>query len=280
MSAEVSVGIVAKAGNEPASELAGVLASCVRSMGTTVRVDERTGASLGRQGVPVGALSSADLVVSIGGDGTFLFVARKVGGTPVVGVNLGEVGFLNAVSPTDAEDVVRSLVEVLQDGSLSVTYLDRLQASGDDWSLAPALNDVVVQGARRGPAGGGRFDVSVDGSHYHTIRGDGLIVSTPTGSTAYNRSEGGPLVAPDAAVQVITGMSPIETVPPLVVEKSATVTIDVSDCETAAVVGDGRETRRLTPPETVTVEEAAEPVRRAGPTIDFYAALSKIHETP
>ena len=281
------VGIVGQRGNRRAAGIVADLYERLAGMGVRVAVDEESADDpaawpSGRPdpaelGVPVDELADCDLVVSIGGDGTFLFAARAAGATPIMGVNLGEVGFLNAVPPEEAVDAVTAEVEQYQDrGAVETRDMPRVEASGDGWSLPPALNEVVVQGPRRGHGGGAAVEVRVDGSLYTSGRADGVLVATPTGSTAYNLSEGGPLVHPDVASLVVTEMCAADPMPPLVVPVDADVTVRVDDAPSAVVVGDGRTTRELEVPAQVSLGVADEPVRVAGPPLDFFAALGKL----
>lgn len=227
--------------------------------------------------VPISDMVECDLVVSIGGDGTFLHAARGTAGAPIMGVNLGEVGFLNAVSPNDAIATIRTVVEdITETGETSTRDLPRLKASGDDWELPPALNEIVVQGPQRGHGNGVGVTVRIDGALYTSGHADGVLVATPTGSTAYNLSEGGPLVHPSVPVWVVTEMAAERPMPPLVVGDDVSITIRVEDADTAAVVCDGRTTVEIEPPAQVTLERADQPVHVAGPPLEFFTALSKL----
>ena len=222
-------------------------------------------------------MCDCDLVVSIGGDGTFLYAARGAGSTPIMGVNLGEVGFLNALAPEEAVETVVAEVEHIQKtGSARTRAVPRLRASGDGWTLSPALNEVVIQGTHRGSGGGGEFEIRVDGSLYTSGHADGVLVATPTGSTAYNLSEGGPLVHPALGGILITGMAQTDGMPPLVVDVDSDVTVSLSAADEGVVVTDGRIREAVSPPETVTVTRANEPIRLAGPPLDFFTALRKL----
>ncbi|AEH36355.1 NAD(+)/NADH kinase [Halopiger xanaduensis] len=278
---DVAVGIVAQRNNARAQELAQTLVDTLEREyeGVATVVDELTGAAIDADGVPIPAMGDRDFVVSIGGDGTLLFVAREVGATPILGVNLGEVGFLNAVAPDDAREVVTELVGRLRETeSLEGRKLARLQASGADgsWTLDPALNEVVVHGPRRGHGGGATIDVEIDGQRYTTSRADGVLVATPTGSTAYNLSEGGPLVQPAADALVVTQMAAADGMPPLVVDPDAEITLTVSSAETAYAISDGHDRRELEPPATVSIAVADEPVTLVGPQANFFDALEKL----
>ncbi|TYL36831.1 NAD(+) kinase [Natronococcus pandeyae] len=276
---DVAVGIVAQRDNERAQELAETLVETLERADDTaaVVVDEATGTAIGREHVPVAAMADRDLVVSIGGDGTLLFVAREVGSTPILGVNLGEVGFLNAVTPADAVSVVTDLVATLREtGDIEGRELARLRASGDDWTLEPALNEIVVHGPRRGRGGGVTVETRVDGEHYAESHADGVLVATPTGSSAYNLSERGPLVHPAADTLVVTQMAAANAMPPLVVDPDAEITLAVSGADTAYAISDGRTRRELEPPATVEVSVADDPVTLVGPQANFFDGLEKL----
>jgi NAD+ kinase len=273
----MQVAIVAQRGNSRAAYLSDDLRERLREAGVEVRVDAKTAAELGVEGHPVETFATADLVVSIGGDGTFLFAARGAGGTPIIGVNLGEVGFLNAVGPEDAVEAVMAEVERFRDGeSLTHREVPRIAARTDGWTGHPAMNEIVVQGPRRGHGGGVGVEVRVGRSLYTGGHADGVLVATPTGSTAYNLSERGPLVHPSVEGLVVNEMVPDSGMPPLVVAPDAEVSITVTDAEEAVVVSDGRHRQYVTPPTEVTIATTDDPVRLAGPSSDFFEALGKL----
>jgi len=273
----MNVGIVGQRGNEQAVSLAGEIAATLQDDGVAVRLDEATAGALDRSGVDVTAMADCDLVVSIGGDGTFLYAARGAGTTPIMGVNLGEVGFLNAVAPVDAVDAVVAEVEYVREtGEVRCRELPRLRASNGDWTLEPAINEVVVQGPQRGHGNGAELSVRVDGAAYSTGHADGVLVATPTGSTAYNLSEGGPLVHPEVPAIVVTEMCGAESMPSLAVDVDADVEIELTDAPGGYVISDGRTKREIEPGTTVEITAAEEPVRIAGPRADFFEALGKL----
>ncbi|PSQ56358.1 NAD(+) kinase [Halobacteriales archaeon SW_8_68_21] len=274
----MQVGIVARKGSERAASLAATLRDAVVDAGEAVWLDEETAGALdaGDDARPVDAFGDCDLVVAVGGDGTFLFVARNAGDTPIVGVNLGEVGFLNAVSPSDATAALRAEIRSFRDGGVEVREAPRLAASAGDWTSTPAANEVVVQGDRRGPGGGIEYQVCVDGSRYAGGHADGVLVATPTGSTAYNLSERGPLIHPEVDGIVVNEMVAEGGMPPLVVDTDATVTVSVPDEAGATVVSDGRDTASLDGPVEVAIERTAPPIQIAGPPSDFFEALGKL----
>ncbi len=272
----MQIGIVAQQDNPRAASLAGDIRDAVA---VPVVVDEATAGTLDVTGVPVERMAACDLVVSIGGDGTFLYAARGIGPTPIMGVNLGEVGFLNATAPENAVSTVRRTIEqhdAAGDGAIQTQDISRLRATGDGWTLPPALNEVAIMAPQRGPGGGLTIEVRVDGSLYTGGHADGVLVATPAGSTAYNLSEGGPLVHPDVSGMVLNEMCATNGMGPLVIDPDAVVTVRADGAESVAAVSDGRIHRELDPPVVTSVSTDAPPVRIAGPEIDFFAALGKL----
>jgi len=269
----VRVGIVAQRGNERALDIAAQLRSGIDA---DHWIDETTADALGFDGHRIDTFEDCDLVVSIGGDGTFLYAAHGAGSTPIVGINLGEVGFLNAVTPTEAVETVAAAVDAARDGTMSVRERIRLATSPDrsDVALDPAVNEVIVQADRRGHGGGATTRVSIDGADYLDRRADGVIVATGTGSTAYNLSEGGPLVASGVDPIIVTDMCAREGTAPLVA--SSDVTVRVTLDTPGVVVADGRDRVTLDAGETVRIEQATDPLRVAGPPLDFFSALDKL----
>jgi NAD+ kinase len=273
----MEVGIVAQHDNDRAARLAGDLRASLRRRGAAVRVDRATATALGDgDGAVVADYHECDLIVSVGGDGTFLFAARGGGGTPILGVNLGEVGFLNAVGPGEAVDTVDAQVTAFEADDLVTREVPRIAARVDGVDADPAVNEVVVTGPRRGPGGGIDAAVSVDGSRYAAGDADGVLVATPTGSTAYNLSERGPLVHHAVDGLICNQMAAPESMPPLVVGLDSEVTVRVRGDRPATVVCDGRRGDPLDPPVEVRVARTDPPVRIAGPSADFFAALDKL----
>lgn len=203
-----------------------------------------------------------DLILCLGGDGTLLRGARIgcLRGIPVFGINLGRLGFLAGAVPEHAEDALRRLVR----GQYTVEPRLALMARiGDDGPQALAVNDVVVH--KGGVARVITLAVSVDGEQVGTYSADGIIIATPTGSTAYSLSAGGPIVVPGVDAIVITAISPHTlAVRPLVVPASATVAVrvldPVPDPDELLVSIDGQATAHLMPRQDVTVVRAQQSV--------------------
>jgi len=199
-----------------------------------------------------------DLVIVLGGDGTLLSVARYAPTTtPVVGINVGALGYLTGLKQGEA---LTRLDEVLAGGFREDRRrrLDVTIADGPDRGTYRALNDAVLN---RRPTGRiASFEISIGGLPVARFRGDGVIVATPTGSTAYSLSVGGPILDPALAAVVVTPISPHTlTQRPLVVPATATIGLVVTGRRRDGGVHlalDGQTNFTLEPGHAIEVREA------------------------
>lgn len=183
----------------------------------------------------------ADFAISIGGDGTFLKTASLVGtkGIPIIGVNIGRLGFLADVRDNEIEEAFKAIDEGRY--RIEEHAVIGLQAEGLPQDFIPfALNDIAV--LKRDNASMMTIHACVDGDPLVTYRADGLVVSTPTGSTAYNLSNGGPIMISQAEVLCLTPVAPHSlNIRPIVVPDAAVVELEVeSRSHNFLVAVDGR----------------------------------------
>jgi NAD+ kinase len=183
----------------------------------------------------------ADFVISMGGDGTFLKAASRVREKmiPIVGVNMGRLGFLADVSPSEIERCVDALYE--DDFSIESRALIKVQTDGEPLDgYDCALNDVAI--LKRDTASMISIRTSVNGQYLTTYQADGLVVSTPTGSTAYSLSNGGPIIVPGTKVFSMTAVAPHSmNIRPIVLSESSEITLTVeSRSHNFLVAIDGR----------------------------------------
>jgi NAD+ kinase len=204
-----SVGLAMKEGEPRAVVAARDLQKWLEQRGVRVLFDPEAAAAVGLPGAPRAQLAAeSDLLVVLGGDGTLLSVAREVGGRPVpiLGVNLGTLGFLAEVS---VDEVAAALAEILDHGMRveERMRLDvRLERSRGLPKAYLALNDAVItKGALARIID---LETRADGQPVTIYHADGLIVSTPTGSTAYSLSAGGPILLPGVEALVLTPICP------------------------------------------------------------------------
>jgi NAD+ kinase len=219
-----------------------------------------------------------DFLLSLGGDGTMLRGARIscVRGIPILGVNLGHLGFLASAAPEMAVEALTRLAR----GHFTIEQRRALTVRvGEEPTPMLAVNDAVIH--KGGVARVIRLAVMVNGERVGTYSADGIIVATPTGSTAYSLSAGGPIVVPGVDALVITPICPHTlAVRPLVVPASATITIRVLDPvprpEELLVSLDGQATSRLAIGQDVTAVKAAQPVLLAQISDEsFFRRLSR-----
>ena len=196
---------------------------------------------LGEVGTFEGDDFNADYVISMGGDGTFLKAAVRVGikSIPLIGINMGRLGFLADVLPGEVETALQAVLE----GNYNIEEHTAIQIStngGDFDGCHYALNDIAV--LKRDIASMIGIHTSIDGSFLVNYQADGLIVSTPTGSTAYSLSNGGPIIVPQTRTLCLTPVAPHSlNIRPIVISDSSTVTLEVeSRSHNYLVAVDGR----------------------------------------
>ena len=187
-----------------------------------------------------------DFVISIGGDGTFLRAASMVGskGTPIIGVNTGRLGFLADIHPDEIDHAIAEIA----DGHYAVEphAVIMVEADGEIIEGSPfALNDIAV--LKRDNAAMISVRTCINGEYLVTYQADGLIVSTPTGSTAYGLSNGGPIIVPDADILCLTPVAPHSlNVRPIVINDDSEITLEVeSRSHNFLVAIDGRSEKLL-----------------------------------
>lgn len=203
-----------------------------------------------------------DLLLVFGGDGTILGVAREIAGvhTPILGVNIGSLGFLTAVPSSELGKALRCVWK----GEFNFESRSLIEVSGDCQSRSvsqTALNDIVIS---RGMASRLiELDVRVDGESLSCYRCDGLIVSTPTGSTAYSLAAGGAVVFPTAQVLELTPICP-HTLSnrSLILPSTSTLTIKVISAQSTAVLSaDGQVASEVSPGDILTIRRSRQSVR-------------------
>ncbi|MBR4276050.1 MAG: NAD kinase [Prevotella sp.] len=187
----------------------------------------------------------ADFAISMGGDGTLLKTAARVSdkGTPVIGVNIGRLGFLADVNPSEIESAIAAIYEGGYDVQEHEVIKIETDGSDDMVKGSPyALNDIAV--LKRDLASMISVRVNVNGEYLMTYQADGLIVTTPTGSTAYSLSNGGPIITPGTGTLCITAVAPHSlNVRPIILPDTAVITMKVeSRSHNFLAAVDGRST--------------------------------------
>ena len=272
------IGIVSKPRKEDAGHILFELVKWLRDKGTEPLMDQET-ASLIEITSPysrqdIAALS--EFVIVLGGDGTLLSVARLIGarGTPILGVNLGSLGFLTEVTL----DEMYPLLEDILSGKMIIDERGMLEAAirreGQEIARYTVLNDVVInKGARARMI---LMETRVDGRLLNTYRADGLIISTPTGSTAYSLSAGGPIVYPTVGAVIISPICPHTlTNRPIVVPDDAAIEVTLrTEDEDVLVTLDGQEGHQIKFMDTVAIKKIKGTTKLIlSPKKDYYQIL-------
>ena len=201
-------------------------------------------------------LTNVDLVISMGGDGTFLKAACMVGEReiPILGINKGRLGFLADVLPSEIEDVLEHVLR--RDYMIENHTVIKLEADGESVDCCPfALNDIAV--LKRDTASMISIKAYVNGEFLVNYQADGLIVATPTGSTAYSLSNGGPIIVPQSGSLCITPVAPHSlNIRPIVINDTSVIELEVcSRSHKFLVAIDGR-SMKLTEGTRLTIRKA------------------------
>ncbi len=212
-----TAAIVGKYGAQNIAEPLFALADLLARRGMTVLFEADTAAAIGASSYQALAADQlgerADIAIVVGGDGTMLGIARQLAahGVPLVGINQGRLGFMTDIPLAMQADALGAMLDgsyVREERSLLEAQVERPGADGAPETIfeATALNDVVV--ARGSVSGMIEVTVDVDGHYMYTQRADGLIIATPTGSTAYALSANGPILHPALAGVVLVPIAP------------------------------------------------------------------------
>jgi NAD+ kinase len=261
-----SVGIIYKHHFEPAKEEASKLNQWLNQRGVKVFSEEMSARAAMNACFEEPSLvpKEVQFVIVLGGDGTLLGAARRVAryGVPILGVNLGGLGFLTEIPLRK----LYSAVELMLDGRLEVETRLMLEAvvlrDGRETCRFLILNDVVInKGALARIID---LDVFINGQFLTTFRADGLIVSTPTGSTAYNLSAGGPILYPTLSSFILTPICPFTlTNRPILLPESHAVSITLGrrSEETVSLTFDGQVGFDLTHRDKLLIQKAEEKLK-------------------
>lgn len=237
--------------------------------GCDVILDRDTALSLGTEGVPL-AGAKADAVIVVGGDGTILRTVQQMDRpAPLLGINWGEVGFLADLEPDEALAFIRTLP-----AGFSIEERMRILLRKDGESLGIALNEALIVTTR--PAKMLRFSIVVDGVVAEEFRADGLLISTPTGSTAYAMSAGGPIVDPRVQGFLLVPLAPyLLSSRPHLISSNRELEIRLESTKPANLVIDGQQTVGLGTSSTIEVLRSDKPALFVDVKRNFFEKVNK-----
>ena len=256
-----AIALFVHADRPEALSLATVLTGRLDADGHEVRLTPEPAEAVGRADLArlddqIG--EKLDLAVSLGGDGSMLRAVAAVAddGVPVLGVNYGSLGYLTDIKPEAAPDAVERFLA----GDYRIEERIRLSCRMDDGTEVRALNEAIVEKVDSGRTI--HLAVHIDGEYFTNYAADGLIAATPTGSTAYSLSAGGPIVAPTMGAVILTPVAPHTLFDrSLVLLPSSELVIEVLGHRPAAVAVDGRSLGELGEGGSLAVSVSDRPAR-------------------
>lgn len=272
------IGVIAKKNHPDAEQIA--LDICARLKKDRIEVlledglAEQVGQIIGYAAEEIPEL--ADLIIVLGGDGTLISVARLVGhrNVLILGINLGRLGFLTEVTQSELPEMLDRLVTGEYETSERMMLDARIRRNGKVVGEYTVLNDVVInKGALARIID---MATSVDGRHLSTYKADGLIISTPTGSTGYNLAAGGPIIFPEINSLVVSPICPhMLTNRPIVVWSKSVIEIEVKfEDDVVFFTADGQVGRKLLPGDVVEVRRSdARTQLVISPSKDYFEIL-------
>lgn len=198
-------------------------------------------------------LKHSDYVISLGGDGTFLNTARIVGNKniPIAGINLGRLGFFSEVSPDESEDFFKKLIK----GNFRITEEVIIRSVSENGKTLHSMNDIVID--KNDSIRMLELETYYNNEKVVRIISDGIIISTPAGSTGYSLSCNGPIVNPDSSVFIITPISPHTlNVRPIIVPDDGMIKIRILKESKVRITSDGQQSYKINSPTEVLVQKA------------------------
>jgi NAD+ kinase len=261
--------LVSRIDNRDALAFAEKIRTVLKKNGSDVVFDTDTAGSLGCAGVPLEG-SRADVAIVIGGDGTILRAIQKMERPiPVIGVNWGEVGFLADLEPSEALEFIKTLPS-----GFPVEERMRISFTNNNTFFGNALNEALIVTTR--PAKMLMFSIIVDGITTEQFRADGLLISTPTGSTAYAMSAGGPIVDPRIQGFLLVPLAPyLLSSRPHVISSNRRLEIKLESSKPASLVIDGQATFELGTSMTITVKRSEHPALFVDVKRNFFEKVDK-----
>jgi len=275
-----TIGLISKFGDPTGVGTLNQIAACLRQRQLRVLLDEGSARLIPDNGLEVASRTrigeECDLVIVMGGDGTMLNAARSLVDyeVPILGVNLGRLGFLADVSPSELphrlEAVLQGHFREARRSLLHAQVLREDQVTGE----ADALNEVVVH--KREVARMIEVDAFLDGRFLNAYRADGLIISTPTGSTAYALAGGGPIIHPGLEAVVLVPICPHTlTHRPIVVKADSVIEVVLNSANTteAQITCDGQISLAIEPGDHILIRKKSRKVRLVHPLNHDYFEL-------
>lgn len=249
-----SAGIILRPSSPELKEIYLKIKELFEKADIEIFLEDNSAAMISLKGISLDELcNKVDFLISVGGDGTLLSVVRKSYkyDKPVLGINLGTLGFLTDIS-------MEQLPSFIKDLKNNIYKIDnRMMVEGSiNLNKFVAFNDIVI--SRKSISSMIKISAKIDGKHFNSYDGDGVIVSTPTGSTAYNLSVGGPIVHPLTDAFIVTPVAPHSlTQRPLVMPAEFEIEFKIVDNQGAVVIVDGQDIYEVEQNQSIKVKIAS-----------------------
>ena len=279
-----TVGLVGKYDNQGMEASVRALAEFLQARGHEILLACQTAEHLGITDFPTRNLhdlaTESDVVVVLGGDGTMLSIARELApnGAPLIGINQGRLGFLTDITVSDMFDAIAEILSGQYVAEERILLNGQIRRDGERVFEATAFNDVVV-----GKGGSGRLidlEIAINSEFVYSQRADGLVVTSPTGTTAYALSAGGPIVHPTLEAVALVPICPHTlSARPIVVSSHSRIELNLTYADDARVHFDGQLHFDLKSGDQVWITRASRPVTLLHPhSYSYYDTLrQKLH---
>ncbi len=272
------IGIYAKKNHPEVEQIARTICDRCRQAGVVVLLEDELAEQIGQINGHAGEdiPAQADLVIVLGGDGTLISVARLIAGrnVPIVGVNLGRLGFLTEITRDELPEMLDRIFRGDYQVSERMMLDARIRRDGELVGEYKVLNDVVInKGALARIID---LETYVDGRHLSSYKADGLIVSTPTGSTGYSLAAGGPIIYPEINSLLISPICPhMLTNRPIIVWSRSVIEVKVKfEDDVVFFTADGQVGRKLIPGDRVEIRRSESRTRLVNsPHRDYFQVL-------
>lgn len=258
----INIGVLANREKDKSLEYTHLLVDDITKKGAKVMLCSDIAIELGMEDEGLdeeAVIGNSEILICLGGDGTFLKVARKAynKGVPILGINLGSLGFLTEIEKNDLSNAVESLVQGKYEIEERIMLESSIISDGKLISKDVALNDVVI--SRGALSRILHVKTYINNVFVDSFPGDGVIVSSPTGSTAYSLSCGGPIVEPDLDLMIVTPICPHILYSRSFIttgDRVVKVLVDESYCHAAMVTVDGQEGNEIRGGDYIEIKKA------------------------
>ncbi|PTD93647.1 NAD(+) kinase [archaeon SCG-AAA382B04] len=271
------IGIVSKYDSEESIKVARNLFTFLSQEDVELSIEQKIADKIGKKGSKINELSHCDFIVTVGGDGTILRTLQRLDKqTPIIGINTGEVGFLTKLEKQNYKEKLEELIRDFEVEERTRVGVEFKKTSEENQRLSPAVNEVVIATSELAKLL--KLRATLDGNEIERFRADGLVVATPTGSTAYSMSAGGPIVDPKVEAFLLVPLAPYKlSARPFVVPNKSELEVELlRKGKKADVVIDGQKIKTIQEGDKISFKESPDPalfVKTEG--ADFY---SKVRE--